>query len=192
LSISSGSKLTVSAESHADTLHVVHQLLLVEMLGAVEGHVLSEVGQPLLVILLEHGARLDHQAELRSIPGLRVLAYVVAQSVPQCPDLDGGVRRQGLAQIDLGLLRGTLAGRYEGHPDQQGGGELALHGGVLLFGTGSRDHPELDKPVGLGIRIYFERQGSMHVAARKRQCPRAVRRCKLEKVPAFGNIQLPE
>ena len=47
----------VRAEAHADALEVVDQLLLLEVLGAVEGHVLDEVGQPALVVVLQRSSR---------------------------------------------------------------------------------------------------------------------------------------
>jgi hypothetical protein len=34
------------------------------VLGAVEGHVLDEVGQATLVVVLDHAAHVHHQAEL--------------------------------------------------------------------------------------------------------------------------------
>ena len=55
------------AEPHADRLHEVDQVLLGEVLAAVERHVLDEVGQAELVVVLDDRADVDDQAQLGAL-----------------------------------------------------------------------------------------------------------------------------
>ena len=52
--------------------------MLREVLGAVEGHVLGEVREALLVVFFQDRAGLDDEAELGALLGLLVGAHVVA------------------------------------------------------------------------------------------------------------------
>ena len=83
-------------ELHADRLHERRDLLAGKVLRAVEGHVLDDVRQPELIVLFEHRARVDHEAELGPLRGARVATDVVAQPVLQPPDGDAGVHRHPL------------------------------------------------------------------------------------------------
>ncbi len=103
--VETGVGVQVRAESHADPLEVVYQLLLLEMLGPVEGHMLDEVCQTPLLISFQDGAGLHHQAQLRPVSGLGVLAYVVPQPVRQLPQGDRRVHRQRVDRFGRRLLR---------------------------------------------------------------------------------------
>ncbi len=74
-------RVDVRAEPHADRLHEVDDVLLREVLRAVERHVLDEVREPALVVVLEHRAGVDDEPQLRALLGPFVRADVVAQAV---------------------------------------------------------------------------------------------------------------
>ena len=67
-----GAGVGVLAEAHADLLDEVDHLLLLEQAGAVERHVLDEVGQPPLLLGLQHRPGVHRQAQggpLAAAPG---------------------------------------------------------------------------------------------------------------------------
>ena len=61
--VEAGVGVDVRAEPHAERLHERGDVLPGEVPRAVERHVLDEVGQPALVVVLEHRPRLDHQPQ---------------------------------------------------------------------------------------------------------------------------------
>ena len=61
-------RVHVRAEPHAERLHEVGDVLLREVPGAVEGHVLDEVGEPALVVVFEDRARLDDEPKFGAAP----------------------------------------------------------------------------------------------------------------------------
>ena len=83
----------VGAELHPDRLEIVDERLLLEVLRSVERHVLDEVCEPELVLVLEDGARVHDEAQFRPVLRLIVLVHEVAQAVVQHPGDDGRVRR---------------------------------------------------------------------------------------------------
>ena len=96
----------VRAQLHANR-QVIHQLLLGEVLCAVERHVLHEVGQSQLIVIFQHGAGFHDEPQLRS--GLRPVidSNEVAEAIVQRPDRDLGIDREHLASIArlLGMQR---------------------------------------------------------------------------------------
>ena len=74
-------RVDVGAELHADLLDVVDDVLLREPLRAVERHVLDEVREPALVVVLEHRAGVDREPQRRALLGLVVLHHVVGEPV---------------------------------------------------------------------------------------------------------------
>ena len=60
----------VRPEARPDALEVADELGLGEALGPVEGHVLEQVREPALVLVLEHAAGVDGQAQLGAALGL--------------------------------------------------------------------------------------------------------------------------
>ena len=85
----------VGPEAHADGLEVADELVFREARGPVERHVLEEVGEPALVVILEDRARVHDEPELGALLGLGVLADVVAKAVRQRPNNDARIARQG-------------------------------------------------------------------------------------------------
>ena len=76
-------RVEIRAEAHADRLEVVHDRGLGEPLRAVEAHVLDEVREAALVVVLLDGARVDREPEVRALLGLGVLHHVVREAVRQ-------------------------------------------------------------------------------------------------------------
>ena len=64
------------------------------MTAAIEGHVLDEVREPLLIVLLVHRAGLDRQLEADALFRARVAADVVGEPVRQRPGADRRVERE--------------------------------------------------------------------------------------------------
>ena len=91
----------VVAEFHADGLQVLDELFSGKVLRAVEGHVLEEVGQTLLVVLLLDGAHVVQDVEVGLPLGLFVVPDVVGQSVVEPARADLLVRRYRLHRIEL-------------------------------------------------------------------------------------------
>ena len=81
--VEAGVGVDVGSKPHPDRLEVVHQLQLLEVLGAVEGHVLDEVGKPELVVVLEDRAGVDDQAQLGAVFWLVVFVDEVGEAVRQ-------------------------------------------------------------------------------------------------------------
>ena len=84
----------VGAEPHTDRLQVLHEIVLVEMRRAVERHVLDEVREAELVLVLEHRAGVHDEPQLGALFRLVIDADVVADAVRQRADLDLGIDRQ--------------------------------------------------------------------------------------------------
>jgi hypothetical protein len=91
-------RVGIGAEAGTDGLQVRDQLPRLEVLAPVEVHVLEEVGQAALVVVLEDGSRLDRQAEGHALLGAAVLADVVGDPVGEPPDPDGGVDGEDLVE----------------------------------------------------------------------------------------------
>ena len=89
-----GVGVDVGAETHPDGLQVVDDLLLLEPARAVEGHVLQEVGQALLIVVFLHGPGVDRQPEGHPLLRLTVDPDEVAQAVVQTPLGNGRVQGQ--------------------------------------------------------------------------------------------------
>ena len=92
--VEAGVGVDVGAELHPDRLQIVDQLLLLEVPGAVERHVLGKVGQAKLVLVLQDGAGVHQQAELGAVLRSAVLAHIVAQSVVELANGYGRIPRE--------------------------------------------------------------------------------------------------
>ena len=68
------------------------------MLRAVEGHVLDEMRQALLIVVFENRPRLDDEAELGALFWSVVGAHVVAQAVRESAQRDVRVERHRLGE----------------------------------------------------------------------------------------------
>ena len=98
--VEAGRGVQVRAKRAADRLEVVDDLLLGEALRAVEGHVLDEVGQPALLLLLEDGAGLHDQRKVGPVARLLVVPDVVGQAVAERAAGDRGVQGQRIAGLE--------------------------------------------------------------------------------------------
>ena len=88
--------IDVAAEFGAYALEIIQDALSGEALGAVEAHVLEEVGETVLVGGLVNAAGVGGEIEFR--PALRelVVADIVSEAVLKLADADCGVVRKGL------------------------------------------------------------------------------------------------
>jgi hypothetical protein len=87
-------RVEIGAEAHADAFEVFDECRLGEPLGAVEGHVLVEVSEAALIVVLLHRACVDCEPEQRALLGLAVLEHVVGEPVGQLALLDRGPQRE--------------------------------------------------------------------------------------------------
>ena len=92
--IEAGIGVYVGPEAHPDTFQVIDQLLLLEVDRAVERHVLYEVRQAQLILGLENGSSVHHEAEFRPFLRFPVLADVVTEAVRQFANGYVGVDRK--------------------------------------------------------------------------------------------------
>ena len=92
-----GVGIHIGTEVQTDPLDEVHNAvaLAVEVLTAVEGHVLQEVGQTVLVVLLLHGAHALGDVEVGTVLGIIVVTDVIGQAVVQLADTYGLVDGDG-------------------------------------------------------------------------------------------------
>ena len=110
------------AEAHPDRFEVVDQRLLLEVLGAVEGHVLDEVCQAALVVILEHRAHIHDEPQLRPVLRLIVGAHVVREAVGQAAQGHGWIHRDHALPIRT-LPGHQRRGRRQAHHEQHENGE---------------------------------------------------------------------
>ena len=118
----------VRAEPHPDGLEVAHELILREAGRPVERHVLEEMGEPLLVVVLEDRAGVDDQAQLGTLLRLLVAADVVPDAVRQRTDDNARIARKGggARGIDARRRRGRRRSRLaetEGRQGRDGGSD---------------------------------------------------------------------
>ena len=73
--------IQVAAILHADALQILLQQVVLEVVGTVEGHVLQQVCQTALALLLLHRAHLLGDVVVGHLLGVVVVADVVGQSV---------------------------------------------------------------------------------------------------------------
>ena len=90
----SGGGVDVTPEFRPDALEVVQYLLVREISGAVEAHVLEEMCEPVLVRSLLYGPDIGGQIEFRSALGLVVVPYVIGESIVQLSLADSGIVRK--------------------------------------------------------------------------------------------------
>ena len=94
-----GEGVEVGAELDADLFEILRQRLVGEILSAVEGHVLEEVRQPLLRIVLLYGTHVMNDIKLGHALRFLVVADVIGQSVRQLTRTD--------LLVSLDLLHGV-------------------------------------------------------------------------------------
>ena len=91
------------AEARADRLEERHQLARLEVLGAVERHVLEEVREPALIGLLLDGAGIDGQPHRHALGRARILPDEVAEAVRQLAGLHRRIDRQRPRQREFSV-----------------------------------------------------------------------------------------
>ena len=88
--------IDVAAEFCAYALEVIKDALSGEALGAVEAHVLEEVGETVLVGSLVNAAGVGGEIEFRPVLRKFVVADIIGEAVLKLADADCGVVRKGL------------------------------------------------------------------------------------------------
>ena len=81
-----GIRVHPGAQPHADRLHELDELELREVLAATECHVLDEVGQADLVVVLHHGSHIHHEPQFCALHRSLIGPDVIPQSVRQVAD----------------------------------------------------------------------------------------------------------
>jgi hypothetical protein len=79
--VEGGRGVEIGPEAHPDGLDVVHQFLLGEVGGTVERHVLDEMSQSPLVVVLQHRPGVHHQTEFGPVRRPPVDPDVVAEPI---------------------------------------------------------------------------------------------------------------
>ena len=134
--VKAGEGVGVSAEGQTQALKDAQHLVFRHVLGAVEGHVLHEVGQTLLVVALHQRAGVDAQAERGLTRRRRIVQQGVAHAVGQQAVTDGRVGGNVAGGLGPGGGRRDLTGG--GRSGRRGLGES--RGGERPGGQGqSRD-----------------------------------------------------
>src|SRR5262249_24965328 len=107
-------------EARARRLEIRDQLTRLEMRAPVEGHVLDEVSQTLLVVGFEERTSFDRQAQRDALLRPRILPNEIFQPVRQCAGANGGIEGEWL--LEVGTRRRRLRGLRRDNPsDQQSG-----------------------------------------------------------------------
>ena len=136
-----GVGVDVRAEPHAEALHERDDVLLGEVAGAIEAHVLDEVRQSALVVVFEYRSGLHGEAKLGPSLRLPVRAHVIPQAIRERPGpnlrIDGNRlgQRRGLRAGGWDGLLGRRHGR--GHGD---GGDQTHEQGAEVRGHGTAWH----------------------------------------------------
>ena len=86
-----GIGVEVGSELHTDSLAPLHDIVTLEVLGTVEAHVLQEVSQSALLVILLNGAHALCDVELGTLLGPSIMTNVISQSVVQLTDFYLGV-----------------------------------------------------------------------------------------------------
>ncbi len=107
--VEAGEGVDILAKAYAYALQEVDDALVGEILGAVEGHVLQEMREAVLVILLKDGADFLSYVELGGVLRELIVADDVGEAVAEAADDHGGVRRE---------RRERLGGARERHRSQ--------------------------------------------------------------------------
>ena len=93
------------AQARAHRFEVRHELARLEMRAAVEGHVLDQVREALLVVGFVDRSRFDRKPQRDAIGGPAVLTYVELRPVRQRARVHGRVERHRLLKIERLLRR---------------------------------------------------------------------------------------
>ena len=99
----------VGAESHADRLEIFHDVVLREILRAVERHVLEKVREAPLIVVLENRTGVHDEAQFGTLLGFGVAAHIIAQAVGQGTGAHGRIARQQRTERER-IGRGSSGG----------------------------------------------------------------------------------
>ena len=110
--VEAGVGVDVRAEPHPGRLQERDDVLLREVARAVERHVLDEVGEAALIVVLEHGAGVDDEPQLGPPGRLGVAPDVVAQPVRQRADGDPRIDRDARPSAARSSAAGFIGGRF--------------------------------------------------------------------------------
>ena len=92
------------SELNANTLQVIQNAFPWEIFGSVESHVLGEVGQTILIVILEDSPNVVHYVKLGTLLWFTVAANVVLHAVVQLSDDNFTVNRHRAAPVNGWLL----------------------------------------------------------------------------------------
>ena len=90
-----GHGIQTIGKTHADGGEVVHHFAFSKILGAIKGHVFSEVGQAELIVIFQHAARVHPETQFHAIGGFGVFDDVVFKTVFQSAMQDIRIGCQG-------------------------------------------------------------------------------------------------
>ena len=96
-----GRRIDVPAEMGALVLKIGNNPLPGEVLGAVQAHVLQEMGQTILVRILLDGTDIGQEIEVRPLRRLLIVPDIIDKAVLQFAVPDLGIPLQLFAEIDL-------------------------------------------------------------------------------------------
>ena len=85
--------IEVKTELNSRSLQTLNHRLIWEILRAIESHMLKEVSQSLLVILLLHSTHIVVDIETRLTLGLLIVADIVGHTIIQFANANGRVER---------------------------------------------------------------------------------------------------
>ena len=102
-------------------LEIRDQFTRLEMRAPVEGHVLDQVSQTLLVVGFEERAGFDRQPQRDALLRPRILPNEIFQPVGQCAGANGGIEGKWLLEVDA--RRRRLRGLSRDHRREQQAGE---------------------------------------------------------------------
>ncbi len=97
--------IDLRAEFHADRFEIVDQFLFGKVFCPVERHVLAEMGQPLLVVILKNRTGIDGQTQFGAVLRFSVNFDVIVQSILELSVNNARINGNRCAQIDRTLRR---------------------------------------------------------------------------------------
>ena len=121
-----GVGIQVSSERDAVTLQRGNHAVAGEVLTAVEGHVLQEVGQTVLFVVLQQSAGIADDVEAGTLLRLFVVAKIIGDAVGQFSHQYFGVGRKHLAPVNL------LGIAQKAEEEQRQEKEFSLHNCLIV------------------------------------------------------------
>ncbi len=117
--VNTGIGVEIGSETHTDCGQPVAELIAGEVGGAVEAHVLQEVGQTTLMILLESRSDILCDVEVGLSLGILIVTDVIGETVGEFAHAHGRIHRKGgqhgVLTLSLGNTRQQHDHRYDEH-----------------------------------------------------------------------------